>query len=502
MTGPRRTGWGIRKRLSLSFLLVAVLVVTLTAGGILAAGSALFAQYVQTSLIRGHQRIIASLERGYTLYGSWEAFREDLGFVGMLAGADFVVRDTKGVVALESWRYAGMRRSLGGGRGAGMGMGMGMGMGRGAENWPPSSSGPAPEEESTQWREPLRLTKREATYPLMVSGRRVGTVTFALPVTRALLELESNFRRLVLLVALLAGLAAAVIGWASGTWLAARLTQPLLALRAAARRFADGQLETRVNLDEDRAPAASEVVELAGSFDLMAERLEHLEMMRRQLTADVAHELRTPVTAARNLVEALQDGVLTPDEENLGQLSRELERLGRLIGDLRDLSVAESGQLQLARERLDLREVVDAAAGGWQARFTEAGLSFEVKLPDEALPLVGDADALGRAVGNLLANALRYTPRGGAVTMSLGREGRRARLRVTDTGQGIPESELPLIFERFFRGEQARERAAEGTGIGLAIVRQVTEAHGGEVGVTSRVGEGTTFTLAFPLALN
>lgn len=498
MTRPE-TATGLRQRLSLSFLLVAVLVVTLTTVCILAAGSVLFAQYLRTSLIRGHQRIIIALERGYTIYGSWEAFREDLGFVGMLAGADFVVRDTEGLIVLESWRYAGMRH---GGRGPGMGMGLGMG--RMSQGGPPGPIGPGPGRDVMEsprlWRQPLRMTRREAVYPLVASGRRVGTVTFALPVASGLLELESNFRRMVLLAALLAALAAAVIGWASGTWLASRLTQPLLALRAAARRFAAGQLDARVELTGGQGRVAAEVAELGHSFNLMAERLEQLEKMRRQLTADVAHELRTPVAAARNLVEAFQDGVLAPDETNLSQLSHELERLGRLIGDLRDLSVAESGQLQLARERLDLREVADAAAGGWRSQFAGAGLAFTVNLPAEPLPVVGDADALGRAVGNLLANALRYTPRGGAVAMSLAREEALAVLKVSDTGQGIPEAELPLIFERFFRGEKARESAAEGTGIGLAIVREVTEAHGGEVLVASRLGEGTTFTLRFPLA--
>lgn len=495
---------GLRRRFSFSFLLVAFTVVTVTVGLILVAGSQLFANYLSAAQLSRHQRLIWALERSYAAVGGWEdlQFFGFGGYMGMMAGAGFLVRDAGGRVVLAYGSYG---QSAGEphpeeGSPSPPGWG-GRGMRRGGMMWPGrfgwENRGTMPMME--QWRNPLRLTRREATYPLIVDGRRIGTVTFELPRAAALGTLEARFRQLVLLAALAAALLAAAIGWVAGDWLARRLTQPILELRDATRQFAAGQLGARVRRQAgDETP--DEIEELAQSFNLMAERLERLEQVRRQLTADVAHELRTPVAAARNLVEAFRDGVLPPDETNLSQLDGELRRLGRLVSDLRDLSVAESGKLQLAKDRLELREVVDSAVGAWRERFSEAGLTFAAELPQEPFPVAGDAAALERVIGNLLANAHKYTPRGGEVKVSLSREGDRAVVTVEDTGVGIPPEELPLVFERFFRGEAARRAGADSTGVGLAIVRELVEAHRGEVSLTSQPGKGTIATVRLPLA--
>ncbi|MDI6871446.1 MAG: ATP-binding protein [Bacillota bacterium] len=513
---------GLRQRLSLSFLLVAITAVSFTAGLILWAGSRLFSGYLSSTQSLRHQRLIWTLERTYATFGDWPGMRDAFegvgGYLGMMAGTSFLVRDEAGRVVFATGRYAetfppeplengdwpesasapgrGMTGPGWGRRFGQMSGGMGM-MGPYGLRW--GEQGPVPPEE--EWRRPLRVAGGEATYPLEAGGRRIGTITFALPRTAGVLNtFEERFRRLVGLTALAAALLAAAVGWGSGLWLARRLTQPIIALRDATRRFAAGELGARVALPAGETPEVpDEIAELGRSFDLMAERLERLEQVRRQLTADVAHELRTPVAAARNLVEAFRDGVLPPDEENLSALNRELERLGRIVGDLRDLSVAESGKLQLARDRLDLREILDAAGEGWRSHFAEAGIAFGVDLPGEPVPVVGDAAALERVFSNLLANALKYTGRGGRVEVVLGREGNRALVRVADTGVGIPAEEQPLVFERFFRGEAARRAGAEGTGVGLAIVREIVQAHGGEVVLASRPGEGTAVTVRIPL---
>jgi two-component system sensor histidine kinase BaeS len=507
---------GLRQRLSLSFLLVAATVVTSTAGLILFAGSRLFSGYLLSSQTLRHQRLLWTLERAYAAYGGWAGAQEALGgfragYLGMMAGSSFLVRDEVGQPVFATGWYAsadplgpppaeppvpgpergwrrGMRRMPGEMRGM---------MGPHGMRW--GDQTPVPPEE--EWRRPLRVSRTQATYPLLVAGERVGTVTFALPpATAALGTLEGRFRRLVGLSAGAAALLAAAIGWATSLWLARRLAQPILALRDATRRFAAGDLGARVTVPEGERPVPDELGELGRSFNLMAERLEQLERMRRQLTADVAHELRTPVATARNLVEAFRDGVLPADGENLAALDRELKRLGRIVGDLRDLSVAESGKLQLARERLDLREVLNAAADAWRSRLAEAGLAFELLLPPEPAPVLGDASALERVFGNLLANALKYTRRGGRVKLALSRDRGQAAVRVADTGEGIPPAEQPFAFERFFRGAAARRMGVEGTGVGLAIVREIVQAHGGEVTLASRPGEGTAVLVRLPLA--
>lgn len=494
---------GLRRRLSLSFLLVALTVVTATAAFILFAGSRLFSGYLLSTQNLRHQRIIWSLEETYAASGGWEGVQAWFGgYLGMMSGSSFVVRDLAGEAVLATGRYSQLPELGGAGPGTGRGFGRrygqgGMMMGPGGMRWGDQAPVPPPEE----WRKPLKVTGREVTYPLEVGRQPIGTVSFEIPRSESTLgTLEGNFRRLVGLSALVAALLAAAIGGGTGAWLARRLTQPILSLRDATRLFTAGRLNTRVVLPAATGGPPDELAELGQSFNAMAEHLERLETMRRQLTADVAHELRTPVAVARNLVEAFRDGVLPVDAENLAALDRELERLGRTVGDLRDLSVAESGKLQLARDRLDLREALDSVVETWRPRFGERGLAVAVALPAEPVLVVGDASALARVFGNVLANGLKYTDPGGRIEVALSREGAQAVVRVTDTGVGIPPEEQPLVFERFFRGEAGRRLGAEGTGVGLAIVREIVQAHGGEVALASRPGEGTTVTLRLPLA--
>lgn len=506
---------GLSGRLSRSFLLVAVAAVSVTATLTLAFGSRLFAGYLRSTQDLRNQRVIWTLERAYAA-GGWSGVRQSFGgYLGQMAGTALLVRDSSGRTILSTGRYAlahpesalepaaprapqpGLEPGMGPAPGAGMGQGMRrgqMGMMRPGElRW----GDLAPIPPAVDWRKPLKISRSEATYALELEGRRVGTVTFALPRLSGVLgSLEENLRRLIVLTAVLAGLMAAVLAWVSGVWLARRLARPVFAVRDATRRFAAGDLQARAELS---AGVPDELAELGQSVNRMADHLERLEQMRRRLTADVAHELRTPMAAARNLVEAFQDGVLAPDKQNLAQLGGELERLGRIVTDLRDLSVAESGTLQLASEHLDLREVLDSVAETWRPRFAAGGIGLTVSLPVEPLTLRGDAAALERVFGNLLSNAFKYTGPGGEVRVAANRESTSAVTRVADTGEGIPAEELPLVFERFFRGETAR-RAAEGTGVGLAIVREITRAHGGDVTVASHPGEGTEVTVRLPLA--
>lgn len=510
---------GLKTRLSSSFLLVAFAVVTATAALILAAGSRLFTSYLFSAQSLRHQRIIAVLEQAYASADGWPGVKSWLGgtgsYLGMMSGASFQVRDARNQVVLTGGGYGERPESAGapgpeappeprfpvlrsGTNGPRMGMGWPGGtMGPGMRRW----SDQAPVPPAAEWRKPLRVSSTEATYPLLAAKRQIGTITFELPRhAGGLGTLEGNFRRMVVWAALAAGFLAGVAGWLSGTFLARRLVQPILALRDATRQFTAGRLEARVEVPRVNGAETDELAELGQSFNLMAERLGQLEQMRRRLTADVAHELRTPVAAAENLVEAMQDGVLPADAENLTALARELERLGRTVGDLRDLSVAESGQLQLAKERLDLREVLDSVAETWRSRFAAAQVELGMNLPGAAVPVTGDAQALERAFGNLLSNACKYTASGGRAALTLSPAGDEAVVRVSDTGVGIPEDEQPLVFERFFRGAGVRQSGAEGTGVGLAIVREIIQAHGGQVLVESRTGQGTTVTVRLPVA--
>jgi len=271
-----------------------------------------------------------------------------------------------------------------------------------------------------------------------------------------------------------------------------RLTRPLQALTGAARRFAAGEAGARAGTG-----GPGELGELADAFDTMADDVVRADQVRRSLAADVAHELRTPLAALQAGLEELRDGLREPDTERLATLHDQTLRLGRVVQDLADLSAAESAALSLHRSDTDLAEIARAALAAHRAPLDAAGLQTDTDLT-VALPVHADPDRLHQAVTNLLANAARYCRPGDRVTIRGHRSGELAVLEIADTGPGIPADELPHVFQRLWRGHHARHVA--GTGIGLAVVRELVTAHGGTVSAASPTGGGTTVTIQLPLA--
>jgi signal transduction histidine kinase len=243
--------------------------------------------------------------------------------------------------------------------------------------------------------------------------------------------------------------------------------------------------------------AAGELRELAAAFDQMAGTLDRQEQIRRNLVADVAHELRTPIAILQAGHEALLDGVAEPTPAELGSLRDEVLRLARMVGDLQTLAAADAAALNLTRRPCDLAELAAAAADSLVRRFEAAGITLDRELA--AVPVLADPSWLHQVITNLLTNALKFTPAGGHVTVSTRPDGDDAVLRVTDTGTGIPAEDLPRVFDRFFRGQQASQ--ISGSGIGLAIAAELTEAHGGRLAAASEgPGLGTRMTLTLPAA--
>jgi two-component system sensor histidine kinase BaeS len=244
------------------------------------------------------------------------------------------------------------------------------------------------------------------------------------------------------------------------------------------------------------AGAPAELQELAAAFDQMADDLTTQEQLRRDLVANVAHELRTPVAVLQANTEALLDGVLAHTPEQTASLHEEAVRLGRMVDDLQTLAAAEAAALQLSRRPCDLAQVAAAAAEDWEASFTAAGVSFTRQL--ESAPVVADPGRLHQVITNLLSNALKFTPSGGQVTMDLSQAGGQARLTVSDTGPGIPPGDQPHVFDRWWRSTGAAQTG--GSGIGLAVSAELARAHHGSIEVASEPGEGSRFTLILPLA--
>ena len=289
--------------------------------------------------------------------------------------------------------------------------------------------------------------------------------------------------------------AAVLMALILSTIVSARVVRPVRALAGAAQRIARGAHAARVPVR-----GTDELAQLAGAFNEMATSLERAEQIRRQLLVDVAHELRNPLATVESYVEALSDGVLAADEENWGAIRAETTRLNRLVNDLQEVSRAEAHELDLHRTFVAPGEMVQAAVKAAAPAFQAKHVALESHI-EPGLPAIElDRERMGEVLANLLANALRHTPPGGAVKVSVAQRPDAVEFDVADNGEGIAAEHLDRVFERFYRVDPARTRATGGTGIGLAIVRAIVEAHGGTVTASSEgIGRGATFTVRLPV---
>lgn len=286
-----------------------------------------------------------------------------------------------------------------------------------------------------------------------------------------------------------------------GRFIAGRLATPVRSLTVAARSLASSRYHGPIAVTTD-----DEIGELTRAFNTMSDELAHQEQLRRQLVADIAHELRTPLSVLRLQVESLQDGVEQPTPATLESLGEEVGLLTRLVDDLRLLSLADAGQLSLSPVDLDPRAELERAAASALPRARQQGIDLRVEASDLLPPIHADPQRLAQVLGNLVENALRYTPSGGHVTLrayqqTVAHDAQTLVIEIADTGPGIAPDDLTRIFERFYRTDRARARETGGSGLGLAIVQRLVEAQGGAISVESTPGEGTTFRVRFPLAV-
>ena len=352
--------------------------------------------------------------------------------------------------------------------------------------------------------------------PIIVDSRTVGMVVIG--GDRALLnQQERSFLGVVYLSVIGGSVLAVVVALIVGLLITSRMTRPLRSFQDAAQRLAAGARHEPLAIPPDK-----ELAELAISFNTMAAELEHQQQLRRQLVADIAHELRTPLSVLRLQLEGMQDGIEQPTPATLHSLAEEVGLLTHLVDDLRLLSLADAGQVSLAIDDLDASTVIDRAVTAAAARARQQRIDLRAEPPPAALAVSADPQRLAQILGNLIENALRYTPVGGRVTVRARSETEDDRRKpkdqsnpssfvlrplssvifeVTDTGVGIPPDELPQVFERFYRTDKARARETGGSGLGLAIVQRLVEMQGGQIWAGSVVGQGTTFSVALPAAM-
>ena len=291
------------------------------------------------------------------------------------------------------------------------------------------------------------------------------------------------------------GVGAAALGIMLVWLLSGRMLAPLQNLGAAARRLGQGDLSQRAE-----AAGPGEIRQLAHSFNQMAAGLEEAERHRRNLTADVAHELRTPLSNIQGYLEAIKDGLIQPTPETIDTIHGQARHLSRLVEDLRLLAQVDAGVLELRRAPTAMGELLQSGVEAVRPRAEGKGvaLSLEVEPP---LPMAElDATRIAQVVGNLLENAITHTPEGGRVTVSARAAYGGVEVVVADTGRGIASEDLPRIFDRFYRADPSRARATGGAGLGLTIARRLTEAHGGAIEAESAAGQGSRFILRLPVA--
>jgi signal transduction histidine kinase len=476
--------WRMFHSLRLRLLVVLILVVVAAVGGMAffntLATTRMFTRYEEDRRMTRHQRFEGLLTQHYAQNENWSDVQPVVERIGQITGERVILADEEGQIIADSAGEL-IGQPVGGDwdtpaaqilhHGTEVGVlytdFLGWDVDPESKAFPDSARFPPPP-------------------PLRVEPESVGFL--------------ASVNRTLLLIAVVAGLGAVLLILG----LSRRILAPVEALTAAVRRMEAGDLSQRVEVT-----SRDEIGELAQAFNSMADGLARFEELRRNMVTDVAHELRTPLSNIRGYLEALQDGVIEPERGIIDSLHGEAMLLNHLVDDLQDLSLAEAGHLKLERQPVALADIVDRAVEAVRPRVEAERVTVQVDLPEDLLVDV-DPQRMGQVLRNLLENALTHTPPDGEIAIAARaacpepgrREGQWVEVSVRDTGSGIAAEDLPYVFERFYRADKSRSRATGGAGLGLAIARQLVEAHGGRIWVESTEREGSTFTFALPTSIN
>jgi signal transduction histidine kinase len=328
-------------------------------------------------------------------------------------------------------------------------------------------------------------------YPLEQNGKSIGKVSISYFGPFFLNENDFKFLHALNNILLSVGLISLAVSVVVGHLLAKRITEPILKTVEATKQIADGNYEVRLKEESD----TKELDMLVTSINHLAISLETMERLRKQLTEDVAHELRTPITILQSYIEAMTEGIWEVSPERLQSCYEEAIRIGKLVGDLENLAKLEGENLKLNKQRMDLYAVVEKTVDSFK---NDAKKKLEVNIKGPHMELLADQDRIKQVVLNLYTNAIKYSKEDCKISFQLFETKDTAGFSIQDNGIGIPQEELPFIFERFYRADKSRNRLTGGTGIGLTIVKSIVEAHGGHISVESSTEVGSRFTVTLP----
>ena len=331
---------------------------------------------------------------------------------------------------------------------------------------------------------PITVNDETVGWIIMDSFREGGDITDS-PEAQFLVDLN----RSTIWSALIAGGVALVLS----IWLAGTISRPIHELKIATEQVAQGELGTQVAVH-----SADEIGDLTVSFNQMSTDLARANDLRRQMTADIAHDLRTPLSVIQGYTEALDEGKLPGTSEIYGSMHKQVLHLNRLVEDLRTLSLADAGQLSLYPQEVAPRDILEHSVLVYVPQAEQQQVTLSLEIPDMLPRIVVDPDRIVQVLGNLISNALRHTPAGGEIRLAAQSVQDEIVVEVQDTGAGIPLEDLPYVFDRFYKGDKSRSESGE-SGLGLAIARSIVEAHKGHISVSSTPGQGTTFTISLPV---
>ena len=455
----------MRTKLFLSTLIIALITLTFSMLSVNFVFKAQFSDYLTQVNETTLEQLPSRLSALYQANGTWDPVALNEVSHSLPMGTVVTLTDPNGkLIASLNNPMEDMMHGQGG-------MGMGMGMS-------PYTT--------TSWK----------TKTFTVSGP-LGTLAIAqvrYPATAQILNPQDvDFQSAIFRSLLFAGGLALLFGIILSYFTSRKLVAPLKRLTQAADRIGRGHLDERVSIR-----SKDEVGQLSTAFNGMADNLDQQETLRKQFTADIAHELRTPLTSIKSFIEAFQDGVLPADQENLSSIHEEINRLVDLSTDLKDLNVAEMGALQLILQPVDLKYILEKIIRNLYPLIQEKEIALTWSAPEESVTTSGDERLLTRLFYNLVQNAYRYSNSGGQITIALTQTLDHRKITIKNTGIGISKDDLPLIFERFYRADKSRTRETGGTGIGLALVRQITNLHQGTISVHSKVGHETEFIVQLP----
>lgn len=333
------------------------------------------------------------------------------------------------------------------------------------------------------------------SYSMNLKDKKIGKMTVFYPIE--LIDSESNFLKAIQQYIMVAVALTILLAFIMSMLFSRKLTEGFQKLSLGAKSLKKHQLDIEIPLDD----LSEEMKELAISFNELAKSLAKEERLRKQFTWDLAHELRTPLATLRSQIEAYQDGIWEPTPQRLQQSHEELMRLVRLVNELEKLLAAENPQIRLDLAPIDPKEIVGRMYDSFSLSFKQKGVDFIVS-PDEPVGyFLGDKDRVIQILTNIINNALKYTPEGKTVRLSVIENDKMVGFLIDDEGTGIPEEDIPHVFERFYRGDKSRDRKTGGIGIGLSIVKALIDAHHGQIEMDSLIGKGTTVTILFPKEL-